>query len=103
MDYQMDCHLGFLILFIFLELKSILWYNMLGIFMDKKTVRDLKIYAIVGQIALQTIVTIALGVGIGYLIDYLANTSYWIIIISLLGMVMAIVNFVYQLLKYTKN
>ncbi len=71
--------------------------------MDKKIVHDLKRYAWVGQIAMATVVTIALGVLLGYFLDYCLETRYWIIICSIVFLFIAIANFIYHLLKLAKS
>lgn len=71
--------------------------------MDKKIVNDLKKYAWVGNIAISTVVTIAIGVGLGYWIDSYFKTKYWIIIISIVFLFIAIANFILHLLKIGKR
>ncbi len=71
--------------------------------MDKKIVHDLKRYAWVGQIAIATVVTIALGVFLGYFLDYCLETNYFIIICSIVFLFIAIANFIYHLLKLAKG
>ncbi len=67
--------------------------------MDKKTIHDLKRYAWVGNLAISTVVTLVIGVGLGYLLDYSFETNYWIIICSLVFLFIAIANFIYRLVK----
>lgn len=67
--------------------------------MDKKIIKDLKKYSWVGNLAITTVVMLVMGVGLGLLVDYFADTKYWVIIISLIFLIMAIANFIYRLLK----
>lgn len=71
--------------------------------MDRKLIHDLKRYAWVGQIAISTVVTIALGIFLGYFLDYCLETSYWIIVCSLVFLFIAIANFIYHILKLGKG
>ncbi len=70
--------------------------------MNKKFIRDLKRYSQVGTIALSAVVTIAMGVGLGLLLDYLLENSIWIVICSVGFLFIAIANFIYQIYKLTK-
>lgn len=70
--------------------------------MDKKVVKDLKKYSQIGTLAMSTVVTIVIGVGLGYLIDYLFETSYWIVICSIAFLFMAVANFIYRIYKLGK-
>ncbi|MFA6661909.1 MAG: AtpZ/AtpI family protein [Bacilli bacterium] len=67
--------------------------------MDKKTIRGIKKYSEISNIAISTVLTIGLGVGIGYSLDKWLETNYWIIICSILFLIVAIGNFIYHLLK----
>lgn len=70
--------------------------------MDKKFIRDLKRYSQIGTIALSAVVTIVMGVGLGLLLDYFFDKSYWIIICSVGFLFIAIANFIYQIYKLGK-
>lgn len=70
--------------------------------MNKKFIRDLKRYSQVGTIALSAVVTIAMGVGLGMLLDYLFENSIWIVICSVGFLFIAIANFIYQIYKLSK-
>lgn len=71
--------------------------------MDKKAINDLKKYAWIGNIAISTIVTIALGVGLGFFLDYVFEKNFWIIVCSIVFLIIAICNFIYHIMKIGKR
>ena len=70
--------------------------------MNKKVIRDLKRFSQIGTLAISTVVTIVLGVGLGLLLDKSFNKNYWTLICSLVFLIMAVVNFIYNIYKMTK-
>ena len=89
-----------------MEKNDSLCYNMIKwrkcFKMDKKIVHDLKKYAWVGQIAIATVVTLAMGIILGLFLDYCFETTYWIIITSIVFLIIAVCNFIYHILKLGK-
>ena len=71
--------------------------------MDKKVISDLKKYAWVGQIEISTVVTIILGLLLGYFLDYCLETNYWIIVCIIVFFLIACANFFYHIYKIGKR
>lgn len=70
--------------------------------MDNKFAKDIRRYALIGNIAINVFVTIIMGVGLGLLLDYLFEKDYFIIICSVLFTLAAIVNFIRIILRLAK-
>lgn len=70
--------------------------------MDKKLVKDIKRLSLISNIAINVIVTIIMGVGLGMLLDYLFEKEYWTPICSVVFTFAAIVNFIKMILKISK-
>ncbi len=70
--------------------------------MDKKLAKDIKRFSMITNIAIAVIVTIAMGLGIGYVIDYFFETNYWIVILSIIFTFIAIINFIRSVMKVAK-
>lgn len=70
--------------------------------MDKKIAKDIRRFALIGNIALNVFVTIVMGVGLGLLIDYFCDTKYWVIICSIAFTFIAIFNFIRMILRISK-
>lgn len=67
--------------------------------MDRKFAKDIRKFSIISNLAYNIFVTILLGVGFGWLLDYFLDTSYWIVVCSILFTIVAIVNFIRMILK----
>ncbi len=70
--------------------------------MDRKLAKDIRRYATIGNLAISVVVTIVIGVGLGLALDYIFDTTYLIIIFSILFMIAAIINFIRGVFRLTK-
>lgn len=70
--------------------------------MDKKLAKDIRRFSIISNIALNIVVTILMGIGLGLLLDYFLETDYWVIICSLFFTFAAIFNFIKVILRISK-
>ena len=52
--------------------------------MDNKFVKDIRKFGFISNLAFNIFVTILMGVGFGWLLDYFLDTNYWIVICSIL-------------------
>lgn len=73
-----------------------------GDFMDNKFAKDIRKIGYISNVAFNVFVTILMGVGIGWLLDYFLDTDYWIIICSIFFTLAAIINFIRLILKIIK-
>lgn len=67
--------------------------------MDKKIAKDIRRFSLISNLALNVFTTILMGVGLGWLIDYLFETSIWTPICSVVFTFAAIVNFIKIVIK----
>lgn len=67
--------------------------------MDRKFAKDIHKFGIISNLAYSIFVTILLGVGFGWILDYFLDTSYWIIVCSIVFTIVAIINFIRMILK----
>ena len=70
--------------------------------MDNKFVKDIRKFGFISNLAFNIFVTILMGVGFGWLLDYFLDTNYWIVICSILFTIVAIINFIPMILKLIK-
>lgn len=70
--------------------------------MDNKFAKDIRKFGFISNLAFNIFVTILLGVGFGWLLDYFLDTNYWIVICSILFTIVAIINFIRMILKLIK-
>ncbi|MCI5939417.1 MAG: hypothetical protein SOU07_05945 [Bacilli bacterium] len=70
--------------------------------MDNKFVKDIRKFGFISNLAFNIFVTILMGVGFGWLLDYFLDTNYWIVICSILFTIVAIINFIRMILKLIK-
>lgn len=70
--------------------------------MDNKFVKDIRKFGFISNLAFNIFVTILMGVGFGWLLDYFVDTNYWIVICSILFTIVAIINFIRMILKLIK-
>lgn len=70
--------------------------------MDNKFVKDIRKFGFISNLAFNIFVTILMGVGFGWLLDYFLDTNYWIVICSILFTIVAIINFIRIILKLIK-
>ena len=70
--------------------------------MDNKFVKDIRKFGFITNLAFNIFVTILLGVGFGWLLDYFLDTNYWIVICSILFTIVAIINFIRMILQVIK-
>ena len=70
--------------------------------MDNKFVKDIRKFGFISNLAFNIFVTILMGVGFGWLLDYFLDTNYWFVICSILFTIVAIINFIRIILKLIK-
>lgn len=70
--------------------------------MDKKLVKDIKRFSLISNSAINIIVTLFMGVGLGLLLDYLFETKYWTPICSVFFMFVAIYHFIKLIMTIAK-
>lgn len=70
--------------------------------MDNKFVKDIRKFGFISNFAFNIFVTILMGVGFGWLLDYFLDTNCWIVICSILFTIVAIINFIRMILKLIK-
>ncbi len=71
-------------------------------YMDRKLAKDIRRYATIGNLAISVVVTLVMGVVLGLVLDYLFDTSYLVVIVSILFMICAIINFVRGIIRIAK-
>lgn len=70
--------------------------------MDKNLAKDIRRFSLISSIAINMVVTIVMGVGLGLLLDYFFETKFCVIICSVFFTFAAIVNFMKMIIRISK-